>query len=223
MFNFAPFHLSFDTKTSFMEPTGTQDATLQVSTTPRGMFGGNIPSAAAFLAGILLFLLPFAEVRCNGTALANNTGLGIAMGSEWKELVTKNVLGVSHGTETPEKREYTKSQDPNVFAIIALALGITGILLAVLAVAHKSNINFYIGLLAAASLVAMLIDLRSKAKSDTSLNSSDGDLNVTMKITVDGTAAYYIAVILFIIAAVLSLQRRSHSQGTKNQEAKISN
>jgi len=190
-----------------METTGMQDATLQVSTTPRGIFGGNIPSAAAFLVGILLFLLPFAEVRCNGTALANNTGLGIAMGSDWKELVTENMLGASHGTERSEKREYTKSHDPNVFAIIALALGVTGFLLAVLVVARRSNINFYIGLLAAASLVAMLIDLRSKAKSDTSLNSSDGDLNVTMKITVDGTAAYYIAVILFIVAAVLSLQR----------------
>ena len=190
-----------------MENIATQGSTLQVSTTPRGMFGSNIPSAVAFLVGILLFLLPFAEVRCNGTALANNTGLGIAMGSDWKELVSKNMLGVSDGNETREKREYTKSHDPNVFAIIALALGVSGFLVALLVAARKSNINFYIGLFAAASLVAMLIDLRSKAKSDTSLNSSDVDLNVTMKITVDGTAAFYIAVILFIVAAILSLQR----------------
>jgi hypothetical protein len=190
-----------------METIGTQESTLQASTAPRGMFGGNIASAVAFLVGILLFLLPFAEVRCNGTVLANNTGLGIAMGSDWKELVTKNMLGVSDGTETTEKREYTRSHDPNVFAIIALALGVIGLLLAILVVARKSNINFYIGLLAAAALVAMLIDLRSKAKSDTSLKSSDVDLNVTMKITVDGTAAYYIAVIVFIAAAILSLQR----------------
>jgi hypothetical protein len=188
-----------------MENVGTQESTLQVSPTPRGMFGTNIPSAVAFLAGILLFLLPFAEVRCNGTALANNTGLGIAMGSDWKELVTDHMLDASHRAETTEKREYTKSHDPNVFAIIALALGVIGFLVAVLLVARKSNINFYIGLLAAASLVAMLIDLRSKAKSDTSLNSSDVGLNVTMKITVDGTAAYYIAVISFIVAAILSL------------------
>jgi hypothetical protein len=171
------------------------------------MFGGNIPSAVAFLVGILLFLLPFAEVKCNGTALANNTGLGIAMGSDWKELVTKNMLGVSDRTETTEKREYTKSHDPNIFAIIALALGVIGFLVAVIAVARKWNINFYIGLLAAASLVAMLIDLRSKAKSDTSLNSSDVGLNVSMKVTVDGTAAYYIAIIVFIAASILSLQR----------------
>jgi len=190
-----------------MQTTGAQESTLQVPTTPRGMFGGNIPSAVAFLVAILLFFLPFAEVRCNGTALANNTGLGIAIGSDWKEMVSKNMLGVSDGTERTEKREYSKSHDPNVFAIIALVLGVVGFLVAVLAVARKSNINFYIGLLAAAALVAMLIDLRSKAKSDTSLNSSDVDLNVTMKITVDGTAAYYIAVILFIVAAILSLQR----------------
>ena len=186
---------------------GNQESTLQVSTTPRGMFGSNIPSAVAFLVGILLFLLPFAEVRCNGTPLANNTGLGIAMGSDWKELVTKNMLDVSDGTDTTQKREYTKSHDPNIFAIIALALGVIGFLVAVIAVTRKWNINFYIGLVAAASLVAMLIDLRSKAKSDTSLNSSDVGLNVSMKVTVDGTAAYYIAIIVFIAASILSLQR----------------
>ena len=189
-----------------METIGKQESTLQVSTTSRGAFGGNIPSAIAFLVGILLFLLPFAEVRCNGTALANNTGLGIAMGSDWKEVVTKNMFGVSDGTETTEKKEYTKSHDPNVFAIIALTLGVIGFLVAV-AVARKSNVNFYIGLAAVASLVAMLIDLRSKAKSDTSVNASDLGVNATMKVTVDGTAAFYIAVIAFIVAAILSLER----------------
>ena len=89
----------------------------------------------------------------------------------------------------------------------ALALGVIGFIVALLAVARKSNINFYIGLLAAASLVAMLIDLRSKAKSDRSLNSSDLDVSGAMKITVDGTASYYIAVILFIVAGILTLLR----------------
>jgi len=191
-----------------MGTTETQDPTSQASTTSTttGMFGSRMPSAAAFLVAILLFLLPFAEVRCNGTALANNTGLGIAMGSDWKEVITKNMFGDTGDMETKEKREYSKSHDPNVFAIIALALGVIGFLVAVLAVARKSNMNFYLGLLAAASLVAMLIDLRSKAKSDTSLNSSNLDVNVPVKITVNGTAGYYIAVILFIVAAILSLQ-----------------
>jgi len=166
-----------------------------------------MPSAIGFLVPVLLFLLPFAEVRCNGTALANNTGLGIAMGSDWKEVMTKNMFGDSGEMGTKEKREYTKSHDPNVFAIIALALGVIGFLVAIFAVARSLNINFYIGLLAAASLVAMLVDLRSKAKSDTSLNSSDLDVNMSMKITVDGTAAFYIAIICFIVAAILSLQR----------------
>lgn len=192
-----------------MEPTGTQDSIVQVSTTPttNGIFGSNIPSAVAFLAAILLFLLPFAEVRCNGTALANNTGLGIAMGSDWKESMTKNIFGDNGDMDTKEKREYTKSHDPNIFAIAALALGVIGFIVALLTVARKWNINFYIGLLAAAALVAMLIDLRSKAKSDTSLNSSDLDVNVGMKVTVDGTPAYYIAIILFIVAGILALLR----------------
>ena len=55
------------------------------ATSSTGLFGTKIPASAAFLVGILLFLLPFAEVKCNGETVASNTGIGIAMGKDWKE------------------------------------------------------------------------------------------------------------------------------------------
>jgi hypothetical protein len=165
-----------------------------------------IPATAAFLIALVLFLLPFAEVRCNGTAMANNTGLGIAMGSEWKEVVTKNVFGQSVDTGE-NKREFNQKQDPNMFAIAALALGLIGLFIALMHFKGGGRINLYIAILAVVSLIAMLIDLKSKAKSDTSVRSSDVDLNVGVKITVDGTAWLYVTVILFFAAAFFSWQR----------------
>jgi hypothetical protein len=179
---------------------------------PTGIFGTKIPATAAFLVAIFLFLLPFAEVRCNGNTMANNTGLGIAMGSEWKEVVTKNIFGESLNTND-SKKEFNQKRDPNFFAIAALALGVLGLLIALLNFNGGGKINLFIGLLAGASLIAMLIDLKSKVKSDTSVKSSDLNFNVGMKITVDGTAWFYFTLILFLAAAFFGWQRSKVKTG----------
>lgn len=64
-----------------------------------------------------------------------------------------------------------------------------------------------IGILAAASLIAMLFDLKSKIKSENSIKSSDLGLNAGVSVTVDGTTAFYFAVILFLVGAIFSWQR----------------
>jgi hypothetical protein len=177
-----------------------------------GLFGTKIPATAAFLIAILLFLLPFAEVRCNGSAMASNTGLGIAMGSEWKEVVTKNIFGESLSSNN-NKKEFNQKRDPNIFAIAALALAVLGLLIAFLNFSGGGKVNLFIGLLAAASLIAMLIDLKSKAKSDDSIKSSDANFNMGMKITVGGTGWFYFALILFFAAAFFSWQRSKVKNG----------
>lgn len=119
-----------------MEPTQqTQDTTPNppVKTSSTGLFGTRIPASAAFLVAILLFLLPFAELRCNGAAVAYNTGLRIAIGNDWKEAVTKNLFGNSFDNNlgnTSSNDDQMHKQDPNKFAIAALGLGIIALLIA---------------------------------------------------------------------------------------------
>jgi len=188
-----------------MEPTqGTQATTPISQTPPAGLFGTKIPSSIAFLLAILLFLLPFAEIRCNGTAVANNTGLGIATGTEWKEVVTKSIFGNEFQNNPSSNESKVKKQDPNIFAIASLALGVIGVLIAFLTPKGGGRFNLFVGALAAISLIAMLIDLRSKAKSDNSMKSSDMGFNVSMSITVDGTGWFYFTIILFILGGVFS-------------------
>ena len=182
-----------------------------VTTTPaettassRGIFGTKIPASTAFLVGVLLFFLPFAEVRCNGTALAKNTGLGIATGAEWKEVVTKNIFGSSIQNNSSTTDSKVQKQDPNVFAIAALALGVIGVLIAFLTPKGGGTFNLFVGALAAVSLIAMLIDLRSKAKSDNSIKSSDLNFNAGVVVTVDGTGWFYFTIILFILGGIFS-------------------
>ena len=199
-----------------MEPTQGTQATVPVSpsTTSTGLLGTKIPSSIAFLLGILLFLLPFAEIRCNGAAVANNTGLGIATGTAWKEVVTKSIFGSGFQNNPSTNESKVQKQDPNVFAIAALALGVIGVLIAFLTPKGGGRFNLFVGALAAVSLIAMLIDLRSKLKSENSVKSSELDLNAGVIVTVDGTGWFYFTIILFILGGVFS-----YLQGKSKQPA----
>jgi hypothetical protein len=191
----------------------TQATPAPPATSSPGLFGTKIPATVAFLVAVLLFLLPFAEIKCNGTALANNTGIGIAMGTEWKEVTTKSLFGNDFGNNNSGNDQKMKKQDPNIFAIAALGLGIVGLLLAFSTPKSGGKLNLYIGILAAIALIAMLIDLKSKAKSDNSIKSSDLDFNAGVSITVDGTPAFYFAIILFVLAALFCWQRTKAKTG----------
>ena len=46
-----------------MEPQAPTVATSTTVSSARGLFGSKIPASAAFIIAILLFLLPFAEIK----------------------------------------------------------------------------------------------------------------------------------------------------------------
>jgi hypothetical protein len=213
---FSSFSYLLITKLTAMEPTQGTQATAPVSSSisSTGLLGTKIPSGMAFLLAILLFLLPFAEIRCNGAAVANNTGLGIAIGAEWKEVVSKSIFGNDFRDNPSANGSKVQKQDPNIFAIAALALGVIGVLIAFLAPKGGGRLNLFVGALAAVSLIAMLIDLRSKAKSDNSIKSSELNFNVGVSVTVDGTGWFYLAIILFILGGVFSYLMGKSKQPT---------
>jgi formate hydrogenlyase subunit 3/multisubunit Na+/H+ antiporter MnhD subunit len=146
--------------------------------------------------------------------VANNTGLGIATGTEWKEVVTKSIFGSGFQNNPSTNESKVQKQDPNVFAIAALALGVIGVLIAFLTPKGGGRFNLFVGALAAVSLIAMLIDLRSKLKSENSVKSSELDLNAGVIVTVDGTGWFYFTIILFILGGVFSYLMGKSKQPT---------
>jgi hypothetical protein len=182
-------------------------ASMVTPASSRGIFGTKIPASVAFLVGILLFLLPFAEVRCNGTALAKNTGLGIAMGSEWQTIANSDPFGNVFG-KTSTNDFKAEKQDPNLFAIAAIALGVIGLLVVFLNFKGSAMAGLVIGLLSAAALIGMLVDLKSKANNNSSAKPTDTNWVSDVKVTVDGTAWFYMAVIAFVLAAIFSWQQK---------------
>lgn len=179
-----------------------------------GLFGTGIPSTVAFAAGILLFLLPFTEIKCNQTVFANKSGLGFVLGSEWK---TVSNLGGNETSKTlTNKTNSEKEGNSQYFAIAALALGVLGLLLS-FSNARDGGIGGVItGVLSAAALIGMMIDLKrwfndglAKDATSQSQNNTDnfGNAFNDIKPTLNFTPWFYIAIIAFLIAAFFSYRR----------------
>lgn len=185
-----------------------------------GLFGTKIPSAVAFAVGILLFLLPFAEVKCGGSTLANNTGLGIAMKKEWKtagDMFGGKELTKSTTTSDPAKKEGSSW----IFAIAALGLGALGLLLSFANAKTGGGAGIVTGILSAGSLIAMMImmkndfkqkminDAANKTKEGSDVLGMDklGDSIDSMKPVLSFTPWFYVAVIAFLVAAFFCYKR----------------
>ena len=183
-----------------------------------GIFGTKIPSAVAFAVGILLFLLPFSEIKCGSTTLANKSGLDIALGNEWK------AIGTGIGTGMFDKNDFqkkslsaTKEQkgQTQIFAVVAIGLGILGLLLAFGSAKAAAGGGGLVGLLSAGALIGLMLDLKKnfnnslaneaidKTKEGTDNSGFDkiGESINNIKPTLNFTPWFYIAVIAFLVAA----------------------
>lgn len=202
-----------------MEPTPQPPAQPTTIVTPPppppGMFGTKVPSSVTFLVGILLFLLPFAEIKCGGSVIAKNTGLGIAMGKEWQSVSSKSMFGMNDNDNKTTDNDAKKKQDPNMYAIVALGLGVLGLLLSFTNAKTAIGSAILTGVLSAGALIGLMLDLQKKVKTDmggNAGNNNDGNmfgldkLN-DVKMTIDFTPWFYIAVIAFLAAAFFSYLR----------------
>lgn len=199
------------------------------STPPRGMFGSKIPSSAAYLVGILLFLMPFIDIKCNGVSLQQVNGVQLATGFKMKNNSSDNAFlndiktdkvdsGITKATTGSTKK------DPNLYALIALCLGGLGLILSLTNSKASMGMGIVAGICAAGALVGMMLDVKKKVKldmPDLSSQTPDNDVGNTIdkiggkmndlasnvKITVDFTPWFYIAVLAFLAAAFFCYRR----------------
>jgi hypothetical protein len=173
-----------------------------------GIFGTKIPSSVAFAVGILLFLLPFAEIKCNNATLMQNSGLGIAMGREWK-MSDKGMFGAM-GSEGNSPQIGNKKKDPNYYAIAALALGLAGLILSLFNAKAASGTAMVSGVLSAGALIGLWIDLKKQVNTSLADSEKTGDLGMGLdkiKVSLQLTPWFYVAVVVFLVAAFFCYKR----------------
>ncbi len=161
----------------------------------------------AFAMALLLFLLPFSQVRCGSATLAENSGLGIALGWQWKiaMLGSSNELLKAIKKDEPGNKNQLKER-PNVFAIVALLAGLVGLVMSVMAYNNRSLVTMSAGALGVVMLIALLIQFKLVLQSSLS-DKGDKEMNMSSIITVQFTIWYFLSVFLFAAAAFISFKK----------------
>ena len=169
---------------------------------PRAMavFGTRIPSAVTFAVGMLLFLLPFFEINFTNLFALQNSGLGIAAGNDWK-LSEKGLIGrmVGGGGDF----SHINKNEPNIYAIIALALGSAAFILSLLKTRQAHRIAMVLGIFTTAMLIGLWIDLRKTMNLPVTSTSQENIFTVSFQ----PTPWFYISVIAFLVAAFFCYKR----------------
>ncbi len=179
-----------------------------------------IPSSVAFAVGILLFLLPFSEIKCNQTVFANKSGLGFALGSDWK--TESNLGGDETSKDVTTKTNSEKEGNAQYFAIAALGLGVLGLLLSFANAKAGGSAGIITGGLSAGALIGVMIEVKKwfnaglakeaadKAKEGTDTLGLDKLGNtISSAFQLNFTPWFYVAIIAFLAAAVFSYLRMS--------------
>ena len=203
------------------QPT-TATVTTSAAAPQPGLFGTKVPTSVSLVIAILLFLLPFSEIRCGGTKLMHKTGLDFAMGNEWK-----TVAGAIPGTDNTDVTQQTmsagKEQAGNTQYLIigALALGVIGLLLSFSNARGAAAGGMITSILAAGALVGFMLDLKKNFDNSLRDQATDkasegagnagmeglGDTMNNLKPTLAFTPWLYIAIIGFVMAAIFCYLR----------------
>jgi hypothetical protein len=192
-----------------------------------GLFGSKIPSSAAFIVAILLFLMPFVDIKCNGTSLKKFSGVELATGYK-VDMNGKNnsFLDQAQETTVDTATKVTDKSKRNLYILIALIVGAVGLILSFTNVKAFLALAMLTGVLGAAGLIMGMIDIKGDAKLNApnlkdktpdndvgntidKIGDKMSDLSNNIKITVDFTPWFYLSVIAFLAAAFFCYRRMS--------------
>lgn len=177
----------------------TTQTTVETSTSVSpGIFGTKIPSSVAFGVAVLLFFTPFLDIKCNNMSLQKVSGIELATGFSIKSPGSNNSLLDGVEKTTGAKGE---KKDPYVLALVALALGVGGLLLSLPNSKATTAGGIITGILGVAAMIAMMIDIKGDIKGE-SLGTEDG-----VKVVVEFTLFFYLTIIAFLAAAYFSFRR----------------
>jgi hypothetical protein len=161
-------------------------------------------NSAMFLVGTLLFLLPFVNIKCKGETLISNNGVGLAFGVNYK--TSKQIE--SNDESFCKKISLTEKESGKMYvsALLALLLGVAGVVLSVMNRGFD-KINVLIGALAAIALIVLMIQIKAEI-SDKSGKDVTDVFSAKVKMTAEFTAWYYLSLISFIVASFFSYWRK---------------
>ena len=191
-----------------METSQTETPAMPVTPVPQapGILGTKIPATTSFVIAVLVFLMPFLDIRCNEMSLKKINGVELATGYQIDSPGKNNsLLG---GLENKETGSFSKKEkkESNIYAMAALLIGAAGLVLSLLNARTAMAAASTTGALAAAALIGLMVDINREVSSQQAEQSKD------VVISVNFTVWFYLSVLAFLAAAYFSFQRMRQSK-----------
>lgn len=170
-------------------------------------------TTVSFAVGILLFFLPFTEIKCGGTTVAQLSGVNMVTGSSPKmsgdfENMTKslNMTDTDEATPTTKKEKEGKAY---ALAIIALLLGAGGLAVSLIKKGGYNKMELLFGIIGAVALLALMIQVKADVNSQMKSENREMDnFSNMMKVSVDFTFWFFLCVLSYLAAAFFSYKQK---------------
>ena len=188
--------------------TNTNAPVTQAPVAAPGIFGTSLPSIATLAVGVLLFLLPFVDFKCNNVSLKKASGFELATGFSIEKGGGNSMFSNGESSSSKEKRE------GNIYAMIALGLGIVALGLSFVKVKAALGLSMVTAIGAAVALILLMIDIKKQISTESRGTSPSGDdplgmnkMAENINLRAEFTPEFYLAVVAFLAAAWFLYQR----------------
>lgn len=166
-------------------------------------------TSVAYLVGLLLFFLPFVQIKCNDMPFAENTGLGLAFGTDYK--VTNNLNPLNGDLGNRDKADAAPTSENGkmyVLALLALILGVAGLGISLSNMRSGPSVNLVTGILAALCMISLMFQISADVKGETNKPDRVSDFTDAVKVSVNYTFWFYLSVCSFLAAAFFSYKHK---------------
>jgi len=157
-------------------------------------------SSIPFFLGVLLFLAPFIDIRCNNVSLQQVSGINLATGFEVKSNDGNSLFKNLKVKEDDLSFKNGEKNEGNIYALLALIIGLAGAVILLLKFKNREVIGSIAGIGAAAALIGLMVDIKSQVKLNLSARTDFADMSLVIAFT----PWFYLTVVAFLIGAFMS-------------------
>lgn len=168
-------------------------------------------TTAAYALALLLFLLPFFDIKCNDVSMAKLSGISMATGG--KPSLSRDLEDMQNNFPG-ERRRSAASVDGEgqlfFTTLFALLLGMAGLLYSIFNKDENQRAGMYIGGLGALALIGSWIQVNSYVSENTRMQGGlqpNDRFTAMMRVSASPTFWFILCLLSFLAAAFISFQK----------------
>jgi uncharacterized membrane protein len=163
-----------------------------------------------YAVGLLLFLLPFFDIKCNNITMARLRGIEMATGG--KPSVSRELKDMQRGFGNEDQRSVQASIPKGeghlfITALVALTLGVIGLILSLTNKSRNQRPNMIVGILGVVAMIGTWIEVSVFVSSNAKPKQSDyanDQFSTMVNIAASPTAWFILGLICYAAAAYVS-------------------